>query len=157
MLFQHFDRNLIHQLLFLYILSSHHLNLRDHPWRFRTDRYNWKLSAKVSLMLGNPFPLPFLSKLKDISIYFIQNVMKTACKSPSEKAIFLKVILNVLGRFVNFKIIKRQPVFPDYLSVSYSYAFIKTKKPAYGSILRDFRSFDHGSFELVFLDQICRA
>ena len=83
--------------------------------------------------------------------------MKTACKSPSEKAIFLKVILNVLGRFVNFKITERQPVFPDYLSVSYSYAFIKTKKPAYGSILRDFRSFDHGSFELVFLDQICRA
>ena len=34
MLFQDFDWNLTYQVLFVYILLSHHLNLRDQPWRY---------------------------------------------------------------------------------------------------------------------------
>ena len=33
MLFQHFDWDLTYQVLFLDILPSHHINLRDQPWR----------------------------------------------------------------------------------------------------------------------------
>ena len=33
MLLQHFDWDLTRQVLFLYILPSHHMNLRDQPWR----------------------------------------------------------------------------------------------------------------------------
>ena len=33
MLCQHFDWDLTHQVLFLYILPSNHMNLRDHSWR----------------------------------------------------------------------------------------------------------------------------
>ena len=33
MLFQHFDWDLTHQVLFLYILPSNHMNLRDQSWR----------------------------------------------------------------------------------------------------------------------------
>ena len=36
----------------------------------KTDICSWKLSAKVSLMLDNPFPVPFLDKMKNISVYF---------------------------------------------------------------------------------------
>ena len=39
---------------------------------YRTDICSCKLSAKVSLMLDNPFPVPFLYKLSHISICFIQ-------------------------------------------------------------------------------------
>ena len=72
MLFQHFDWDLTHQVLFLYILPSHHMNLRDQPWRlpllwYRTDICSCKLSAKVSLMLDNPFPVLSLCKLNHIS------------------------------------------------------------------------------------------
>ena len=48
MLFEHFDWNLLHQVLLLYILPSHHISLRDQPWRFtllwyRTDICSWYL------------------------------------------------------------------------------------------------------------------
>ena len=86
MLFWHFYRNLMHQVLFLYMLPSHHSDLRGHPWRYtylntwcRTDIWNWKLSVKVSLMLVNSFPAPRNCKLEQVSIYFIQSSMKTAC------------------------------------------------------------------------------
>ena len=86
MLFQHFDWDLTHQVLFLYILPSHHMNLRDqHDWKMlirwcRTDICSCKLSAKVSLMLDNPFPVPSLCKLNHISFCFIQISMRITCK-----------------------------------------------------------------------------
>ena len=45
----------------------------------RTDVYSLKLSAKAFLMLDNPFPVPFLCKLKHSSLYLIQNSMKITC------------------------------------------------------------------------------
>ena len=84
MLFQHFDWDLTHQVLFLYIFPSHHMNLRDqHDWKMlirwcRTDIYSCKISAKVSLMLDNPFLVPSLCKLNHISLYFIQISTKSA-------------------------------------------------------------------------------
>ena len=96
MLFQHFDWDLTHQVLFLYILPSHHMNLRDqHDWKMlirwcRTDICSCKLSAKVSLMLGNPFLVPSLCKLNHISLCFIQISTKSPAKSliSSGKAMF---------------------------------------------------------------------
>ena len=46
----------------------------------RTDICSWKLSANVSLMLDNPFPVPFLCKLKHTSVYFISMSMRITCK-----------------------------------------------------------------------------
>ena len=72
MLFQHFDSDLTH-VLFVYILPSHHMNLRDQPWKIlwcRTDIRSCKFSAKVSLMLDSPFLVPSLCKLNNISLCF---------------------------------------------------------------------------------------
>ena len=102
MLFQHFDWDLTHEELFLYILSSHHMNLRDQPCRLedsynirwcRTDICSYKLSAKVSLMLDNPLLVSSLCKLNHISICFNQISTKAPANSlfPSGKAmLFLK-------------------------------------------------------------------
>ena len=95
MLFQHFDWDLTHQVLFLYILPSHHMNLRDQLWKMlilwcRTDTCSSKFSAKVSLMLDNPFVVPSLCKLNHISVCFIQISTKSPANSlfPSGKAMF---------------------------------------------------------------------
>ena len=96
MLFQHFDWDLTHQVLFLYIFPSHHMNLRDqHDWKMlirwcRTDICSCKLSAKVSLMLDNPFLVPSLCKLNHISVCLIQISTKLPANSlfPSGKAMF---------------------------------------------------------------------
>ena len=98
MLFQHFDWDQTHQVLFLYILPiRHHLNLIDQPWRLedthtlvRTDICSCKFSVNVSLMLDNPFPVPSLCKLNYISVCFIQITRKSPANSlfPSGKAIF---------------------------------------------------------------------
>ena len=97
MLFQDFDCDLIHQVLFLYILPSHHMNLRDQPWRLedahnirwcRTDICSCKLSAKVSLMLDNPFLVPSLCKLNHISLCFIQISTKSAYSLQGKQCFF---------------------------------------------------------------------
>ena len=46
----------------------------------RADIYSCKLSAKVSLMLDNLFPVLSLCKLNHISVCFIQISMKLTCK-----------------------------------------------------------------------------
>ena len=118
MLFQHFDWELTHQVLFLYILPSHRMNLRDQPWRLedahnirwcRADICSCKLSAKVSLMVDNSFLVWSLCKLNHISVCFIQISAKSPANSlfPLGKAMFFfKVIPGVLGRSVNFNITK---------------------------------------------------
>ena len=72
---------------------------------------SWKLSAKVSLMLENPFLVPSLCKLNHISLCFIQISTKSPANSlfPSGKAMFF---------------LKSSPVFwaARWLSVSYDYA-----------------------------------
>ena len=93
--YQHFDWDLTHPILFLYILASHHMNLRDQPWKMlilwcRTEICSSKYSAKVSLMLGNQFLVPSLCKLNHISLCFIQISTKSPenCLFPSVKAMF---------------------------------------------------------------------
>ena len=93
MLFQHFDWDLTHQVLFLYILPSHHMNWRDQPWEMlilwcRTDICSCTFSAKASLMLGNPFLVPSLCKLNYIILCFIQISTKSPANFlfPSGKA-----------------------------------------------------------------------
>ena len=112
------------------------LKLERPAWKMdilwcRTDICSWKISANVSLVLDNPFTVPFLCKLKHISVYFIQNSMKITCKqliSFRESHVFSKVIPGVLGRLIKFKITQRfllgRSVFPGYLSVSCDYVFI---------------------------------
>ena len=121
MLLQHFDWDLTHQILESSALKMHIL------W-CRTGICNCKLSAKVSLMLDNPFPVPSFCKLKHISVSFIQISTRSTCKQLipfRESHVFFEVILDVLGRQVNFNIkqrfILRRPVFPDYLPVSCDY------------------------------------
>ena len=68
------------------------------------------------LTLGNPFPVPCLCKLNHISVCFIQISTKINCKQLipfRESHVFFEVIPGVLGRSVNFNILRR-PVFPDY-------------------------------------------
>ena len=128
MLFQHFDWDLTQQVLFLYILSNHHIdmNLRDQSWKMlilwcRTGICSCKFSVKVSLMLDNPFLVPSLCKLNHISLCFIQISTKSPanCLFPSGKAMFFfEVIPSVLDHSVNFNItcrfLLRRPVFPYY-------------------------------------------
>ena len=125
MLFQHFDWDLTHQVLFLYILPSHHMNLRPALKMLilwcRTDICSCKLSAKVSLMLDNPFPVSCLCKLNHISVSFIQISTKTTYKQLipfRESHGFLEVIPGVFGRPVNFNLtyrfLLRRSVFQDY-------------------------------------------
>ena len=87
----------------------------------RTDICSCKLSAKVSLMLDNPFLVPSLYKLNHISLCFIQISTKSPAKLLipfRESTVFFKAIPGVLGHSVNFNItwryLLRRPVFPDY-------------------------------------------
>ena len=123
MLFQHFDWNLTHQVLFLYILPSHHMNLRDQPWKMLILWCRTFIATNFlqnSLMLVHPFLVASLCKLNHISLCFIQISTKSpaSCLFPSWKAIyFLKLspVFWPLGKFQNNKFLLRRPVFSDYL------------------------------------------
>ena len=86
----------------------------------RTDICSCKLSAKVSLMLDNPFVVPSLCKLNHICVCFIQISTKSPANSlfPSGKAMFFLKSSPVLSldKFqCNIRFLLRRPVFPDYL------------------------------------------
>ena len=116
MLFQHFDWDLIHQLLFLYIYfaqPSYELERQAlenaHILVQRTDIFSCKFSAKFSLMLDNPFLGPSLCKLNHISLCLIQISTKSPAKllilySLQGKHCFFKASPGVLGHLVNFNI-----------------------------------------------------
>ena len=116
MLFQHFDWDLTHQVLFLYIYfaqPSYELERpaleNAHTLVQRTDIFSCKFSAKVSLMLDNPFLVPSLCKLNHISLCFIQISTKSPAElltSFRESMVFFEVIPGVLDRSVNFNITK---------------------------------------------------
>ena len=113
-MFQNFDWNLTHRVLFLYVFQSNHEDLRDQPWKMliiwcRTDIWSCKFSAKVSFMLGNSFLVPSLFKLNHISHCFIQNSTKSSAKllipfmeKAQREQCFSEVIPSVLGPSVNF-------------------------------------------------------
>ena len=97
MLFQHFDWDLTHQVLFLYIYfaqPSYELERpaleNGHTLVQRTDIFSCKFYVKVSLMLDNPFLVPSLCKLYHISLCFIQISTKSPANSlfPSRKAMY---------------------------------------------------------------------
>ena len=110
MLFQHFDWDLTHQVLLLYIYFAQPSYEHERPALEnahtlvqRTDIFSCKFSAKVSLMLGNPF----LCKLNHINLCFIQISTKSPAKLLipfRESTVFFEVIPVVLGRSVNFNI-----------------------------------------------------
>ena len=87
MLFQHFDWDLTHQVLFLYIffaqpsyeLERPALEIGDTLVQ-RTDIFSCKFSVKVSLMLDNSFLVPSCCKLNHISLFFIQISTKSPAK-----------------------------------------------------------------------------
>ena len=92
-----------------FIQPSYELDLRAlkmHILWCRTDICSCKLSAKISLVLDNPFPVPSLCKMNHISVSFIQISTKTPTNNlfPLGKTMFFKVIPGVLGRSVNFNI-----------------------------------------------------
>ena len=131
MLFWTFWLDRTHQVLFLYILPSHYMNLRGQPWkvpilRYRTDICSCRFSAKVSLMLGNPFLVPSLCKLNHISLCFIQISTKSAYSLQGKQCFFWShpQCFGLLGKFQhNIKIsIKTTRV--SRLFVSYDYALI---------------------------------
>ena len=126
MLFQNFDWDLTDQVLFLsiyFVLPSYELERpaleNAHTLVRRTDIFNCKFSAKVSLMLDNPFLVPSICKLNHISLFFIQISTKPPAKLLipfQESTVFLEVIPGILGLSVKFLIrfLLRGPVFPDY-------------------------------------------
>ena len=114
MLFQHFDWDLTHQVLFLYIYfaqPSYELERpaleNGHTLVQRTDIFSFKFSVEVSLMLDNLFLVLSRFKLNHISLCFIQ----ISTKSPTkllvpfrESTAVFEVIPGVLDRSVNFNI-----------------------------------------------------
>ena len=76
----------------------------------RTDIFCFKFSAKVSLMLDNPFLVPSLCKLNHISLCFIQISTKSPGKLLSpyrESNVFFwshPWCFGLLGNFGNFNI-----------------------------------------------------
>ena len=133
MLFQHFDWDLTHQVLFLYIYfaqPSYELERpaleNAHTLVQRTDIFSCKFSVKVSLMLENPFLVPSLCKLNHISLYFIQISTKSPAKlltSFGESSFFLShpQCFRPLGKFQhNMKIsIKTAHVSRLFVSCDY--------------------------------------
>ena len=115
MLFQNFDWDLTHQVLFLYIYfaqPSYELERpaleNAHILVQRTGIFSCKFSAKVSLMLENPFIVPSLSKLNHIRLYFIQISTKSPAKLLipfKESTVYFEVIPGLLDRSVNFHMI----------------------------------------------------
>ena len=101
--------------------------LKMHILWCRTDICSCKLSAKVSLMLDNPFPVPSLCKLNHISVCFIQISTKITCKQLipfTESYVFFEVIPSVLGHSANFNIteISIKTARVSRLSISCDYA-----------------------------------
>ena len=87
--------------------------LKMHILWWRTDICSCKLSAKVFLMLDNPFPVPSLCNWNHINIFFIQISTKITYKQlvPFREShvflvlFFFEVISGVLGYSVNFNIL----------------------------------------------------
>ena len=83
MLFQYFDWDMTHQVLFLCICFTQPSYEHERPAlenghtvAQRTDIFSWKVSVKVSLMLDNPFLVPSRCKLNHIILCFIQIITK---------------------------------------------------------------------------------
>ena len=92
----------------LHFTHLSYMNLRDQPWKmlilwWRID-ICCKFSAKVSLMLDNPFLVPSLYKLNHISLCFIQITTKSPAKLLIPFRESNEVIPGVLSRQENFNV-----------------------------------------------------
>ena len=140
MLFQHFDWDLTHQVLFLFIYFAQPSYELERPALenaltlvLRTDIFSRKFSVKVCLLLDNLFLVLFLCKLNHISHCFIQISTKSLAKLliplRGNTVFFLKSSpgCGPLGKFEhNIKIsIKTARV--SRLSVSCDYVYCKVK------------------------------
>ena len=138
MLFQHFDRDLTHQILFLYIYFAQRSYERERPAMEnghtlvqKTDIFNCKFSVKVSLMLDNPFLAPSRCKLNHISLFLIQ----ISTKSPAKLLIPFRKgtaflwnhprCFRSLGKFQHNIKISLKTVHVSRLSISCDYVMIK--------------------------------
>ena len=134
MFFHHFDWDLTHQVPFLYIYFAQpsyeleRLALENaHTLVHRTDIFSCKFSAKVSLMLENPFLVPSLCKLNHISLCFIQIITQSPAKllTPfKESTVFFwshHQCFGPLGKFQHNKDLR--------LSVSCDYGLTKFSFP----------------------------
>ena len=130
MLFQHFDWDLTHQVLFLYIYfaqPSYELERpaleNVHTLVQRTDIFSCKFSAKVSLMLGNPFLVPSLCKLNHINLCFIQISTKSAYSLQGKQCFFWSHprCFGPLGKFQHNIKISIKTAHVSRLSVSCDY------------------------------------
>ena len=112
MLFQHFDWDLTHQVLFLYIYfaqPSYELERpaleNAHTLVQRTDIFSCKFSVKVSLTLDNPFLVPSLCKLNhdSLSLFRLAQNHLQRCLFPSGKALFFWSDLRSFGPLDKFQ------------------------------------------------------
>ena len=97
----------------------------------KTEICSCKLSAKVSLMLDNPFMLPSLWKLNHISLCFIQISTKSPAKLlipfRESNVLFFEIIPSVLGCSVNFNITQRFLLRRPVSRLSFSCDYVKTE------------------------------
>ena len=85
MMFQYFDGNLRHQVLYRYILpilvsKLEGSALEMHLLWCRTSICSWNVSVEGSLMLEDPFSVSFLCILGYINLCFFQNSMQVTPK-----------------------------------------------------------------------------
>ena len=136
MLFQHFDWDLAHQVLFLYIYfaqPSYELERpileNAHTLVQRTDIFSCNFSVKVSLMLDNPFLIPLLCKLNPIfaSFRLAQNHLQNCLFSSMKALFFLKSsrCFGPLGQFLHNIKISVKTAHVSRLSVSCDYGITK--------------------------------
>ena len=116
-----------------FIQPSYELDLRAlkmHILWCRTDICSCKLSAKVSLMLDNPFLVPSLCKLNHISVCFIQISTKSPANSLFPSMFFWSDprCFGPLGKFQHNIEIFIMTVLVSKLSVSCDYGQNKNAK-----------------------------
>ena len=142
MLFQHFDWDLTHQVLFLYIYfaqPSYELERpaleNAHTLVQKTDIFNSNFPAKVSLKLGNPFLVPSLCKFNHTSLCFIQIVTKSPVKLLipfRESTVFFwshPRCFGPLGKFQHNRKISIKTARVSRLSVSCDYVNTNQNRP----------------------------
>ena len=96
----------------------------------RTDIFSCKFSAKVSLMLGNPFLVPSLCKLNHISLCFIQISTKSAYSLQGKQCFFWShpQCFGPLGKFQHKLKISINTTHVSRLAVSCDYGLSQQKK-----------------------------
>ena len=67
-------------IIFVFCTKLSRPALKMHVLWCKTSIYSWNFSEEVSLMYEDSFSISLLCNLKYVSLYFIQNTMKSSCK-----------------------------------------------------------------------------